>query len=72
MSSTEPGHSQFASSSKYKVDPSTRVGYRSHAEEEDDGARSSDGQISDLERDIDDGFDLAGFRERRLEELKRE
>jgi hypothetical protein len=72
MSSPEPDHRQFASSSKYKVDPSSRVGYRSHPEEEDAAGASSDDQLSDLEKELDDGFDLAGFRERRLEELKRE
>lgn len=32
----------------------------------------ADEMFDELERELDDGFDMGGFRERRLEELKRE
>jgi hypothetical protein len=84
MASPEPEeHDQASSSSKLDSigDPaSSHVGYRSRASKDDDNgddARSSEDEssdvsgLSDLEKELDD-FDLAGFRERRLEELKRE
>ena len=41
-------------------------------EESEDTNTSDDEIFSELEREIEDDFDMAAFREQRLEELKRE